>query len=41
MLFSVIVPIYKIELDNDEYNSVKQLFKVIPVEFYDIIAKYE
>ena len=34
----IVVPIYKIELDNDEYNSVKQLFKVIPVEFYDIIA---
>ena len=34
----IIVPIYKNEFDWDEYNSVKQLFKILPIEKYDIVA---
>lgn len=34
----IVVPIYKFEFDFDEYNSVKQLFKILPTEKYDIIA---
>lgn len=34
----IAVPIYKTEFDFDEYNSIKQLFKILPVEKYDIIA---
>ena len=34
----IIVPIYKTEFNWDEYNSVKQLFKILPIEKYDIVA---
>ena len=34
----IVVPIYKEELNNDEYYSIQQLFKILPVEKYDIIA---
>lgn len=34
----IVVPIYKEEFNNDEYYSIQQLFKILPVEKYDIIA---
>ena len=34
----IIVPIYKQEFNFDEYNSIKQLFKILPIEKYDIVA---
>ena len=34
----IVVPIYKTEFNWDEYNSIKQLFKILPIEKYDIIA---
>lgn len=34
----IVVPIYKEKFNFDEYNSIKQLFKILPSEKYDIIA---
>ena len=34
----IAVPLYKTEFNWDEYNSIKQLFKILPIEKYDIIA---
>ena len=34
----IVVPIYKDKFDFDEYNSIKQLFKILSPEKYDIIA---
>jgi hypothetical protein len=34
----IVVPIYKTEFNWDEYNSIKQLFKILPNYKYDIVA---
>lgn len=34
----IVVPIYKAELDYDEFHSVSQLFKILSPEKYDIVA---
>ncbi len=34
----IVVPIYKDKFNFDEYNSIKQLFKILSPEKYDIIA---
>jgi len=34
----IVVPIYKEKFDFDEYHSIKQLFKILPTDKYDIIA---
>ena len=34
----IVVPIYKKELDYDEFHSVSQLFKILSPEKYDIVA---
>ena len=34
----IIVPIYKTELNWDEYNSINQLFKILQTSKYDIVA---
>lgn len=34
----IVVPIYKSEFNWDEFNSIKQLFKILPTSKYDIVA---